>query len=592
MIRVMDALTDKLRWDMKVWDEEILAKWKVEAMNMKGRLISEMAWKWIVEELRWKSTSYWRTGYITTLETGSTIVKSNTLIDEGLRRELRQAVRPLLDVSDAEKDWHPGSGGKVLNLVHPSSYPLVYGRTRIVSDRAIGLDDYLSGSPDDGVVISIPETPVRDENDQYGCRRYEDRYPYPEVWSTKFQWLPCDVEFVGLSGSQVKIVSYINNLNPSKYLPLYDTIEKFITKSIEPWNEVLGWGEFGVGGDILRIEHDDEIKQTPEPPEFRGSIDHEDPESEEKVKQQIKDFLAQPDNPDYIPIHNPFHQHFPGSHEPYDMSFTGKWWHDDRLEFALWTKWERVRKTSHPEPGVDKTFTQWKEARKARLRPTLQEMFRARGLQVIVKLSSIELTPEKPSYEGGSWHLEGKMNEHIVATSIYYYDVDNVSDSRLDFRQEVQLDSSLCSIVYDAGNHGPIEDAYGARNLHDAEAIQEVGSVETRQGRLLVFPNIVQHRVEPFRLKDPTRPGHRRFLVLWLVDPHYRVISTRNVQPQQWEWWREKEAGTAASEAKEPGDWPMTRVDAEKIRRDLMAERTTVMDAVEGHFERYNFCEH
>lgn len=29
-------------------------------------------------------------------------------------------------------------------------------------------------------------------------------------------------------------------------------------------------------------------------------------------------------------------------------------------------------------------------------------------LQVIVKLASVELTPEKPEFEGGSWHVEGE----------------------------------------------------------------------------------------------------------------------------------------------------------------------------------------
>ena len=43
---------------------------------------------------------------------------------------------------------------------------------------------------------------------------------------------------------------------------------------------------------------------------------------------------------------------------------------------------------------------------------------------------------------------------------------------------------------------------------------------------LLAFPNVVQHRVSPFRLADPTRPGHRKLLALFLVDPHIRILST------------------------------------------------------------------
>jgi hypothetical protein len=40
-------------------------------------------------------------------------------------------------------------------------------------------------------------------------------------------------------------------------------------------------------------------------------------------------------------------------------------------------------------------------------------------------------------------------------------------------------------------------------------------------------------------LKDPAKPGHRRFIALWLVDPNVRIISTANVPPQQLNWWAE-----------------------------------------------------
>lgn len=53
------------------------------------------------------------------------------------------------------------------------------------------------------------------------------------------------------------------------------------------------------------------------------------------------------------------------------------------------------------------------------------------NLKVIVKLADIELTPERPVYPGGSWHIEGTENEDIIATVLYYYDIENISDSRL-----------------------------------------------------------------------------------------------------------------------------------------------------------------
>jgi len=49
----------------------------------------------------------------------------------------------------------------------------------------------------------------------------------------------------------------------------------------------------------------------------------------------------------------------------------------------------------------------------------LKREFSERGLQIIVKLANIHLTPEKPDYAGGTWHVEGQLNEHICATTLY-----------------------------------------------------------------------------------------------------------------------------------------------------------------------------
>lgn len=53
-----------------------------------------------------------------------------------------------------------------------------------------------------------------------------------------------------------------------------------------------------------------------------------------------------------------------------------------------------------PEPGV---FT----AREDVLDVDLRKDFGS-TLQVIVKLANIHLTPDKPEYEGGTWHVEGQ----------------------------------------------------------------------------------------------------------------------------------------------------------------------------------------
>ena len=70
--------------------------------------------------------------------------------------------------------------------------------------------------------------------------------------------------------------------------------------------------------------------------------------------------------------------------------------------------WENDWKVDHlvqPEPGnfiAPEAFDQQKGV-------NLNEYYSSTGLQIIVKLANIELTPAKPSYAGGAWHVEGQM---------------------------------------------------------------------------------------------------------------------------------------------------------------------------------------
>ena len=49
----------------------------------------------------------------------------------------------------------------------------------------------------------------------------------------------------------------------------------------------------------------------------------------------------------------------------------------------------------------------------------LRRDFGERGLQVIVKLANIHLTPEKPEYNRGSWHVEGQMVSSFHLSALY-----------------------------------------------------------------------------------------------------------------------------------------------------------------------------
>jgi hypothetical protein len=161
-----------------------------------------------------------------------------------------------------------------------------------------------------------------------------------------------------------------------------------------------------------------------------------------------------------------------------------------------------------------------------------EELFRLKGtkkhsrqLQVIVKLANIELTPENPSYEGGQWHMEGMMNENIVATGIYYYSSHNITESNLSFRQAIRQPNDYGQ---DWGS------SFGVS--FQSELNQQLGYINTIQDRCIAFPNEYQHKVSPFELEDKTKKGFRKILVFFLVDPNKTIISTARVPPQQKDW--------------------------------------------------------
>ena len=74
---------------------------------------------------------------------------------------------------------------------------------------------------------------------------------------------------------------------------------------------------------------------------------------------------------------------------------------DDRVESRV--QWILVnRQLIEPEP-------QWSFRPRPTLSLDLKAKYGKRGLQVIVTLANIQLTPEKPIYSGGMWHVEGQL---------------------------------------------------------------------------------------------------------------------------------------------------------------------------------------
>jgi hypothetical protein len=67
-----------------------------------------------------------------------------------------------------------------------------------------------------------------------------------------------------------------------------------------------------------------------------------------------------------------------------------------------------TRRVVRPEPGRF-VLAEWEEREYDGMQVDLKGEFEERGLQIIVKLANIHLTPEKADYAGGTWHVEGQL---------------------------------------------------------------------------------------------------------------------------------------------------------------------------------------
>lgn len=514
MLQLSTTLRSKPSWWTKCHDPEILAKWRAEALAQANRM-RESHIDYVLQELE---------GYakLRDEESGAEVAcndgiwQSDRLVSADLKAKLVLAAGALENVPHSDKDWHPNSNEMVLDLVHPSLYPIVYGRTLA----------YPEGTTDRDPAKLEPIAPP-------ALTGTADRNYH---LSQRFQWLPTDF-VVSEDGKSVKSVSYINNLHPEKHVDLHTTIEGLVGAFVPLFERVLT--------DLVPRN-----KITPERTTNGYSYKTEDYDSE----------------PEY---------------EEYDNN-------DDYNEaMRVWQKNRPVEPPAiNPKgyiPGnLELRYTTYALAGKT--------------IQVIVKLANIHLTPEKPKYAGGSWHVEGMSNEAIAASGIYYYDEDNITESRLEFRTTArppedyeQDDTHGCMETWGVGRDDP--------------CLNHLGGISTCQDRAIAFPNIYQHKVSSFELKDKTKPGHRKIVALFLVDPAIRRPSTTTVPPQQMDWVLSATSENPAlrrfsaeilDHITALTDSSMTPKEASAYRLELMGERKAFAIKSDEKFTEvvFDLCEH
>ena len=70
-----------------------------------------------------------------------------------------------------------------------------------------------------------------------------------------------------------------------------------------------------------------------------------------------------------------------------------------------------------------------------------------------------------------------QQNEHICSTALYYYDAENITESRLSFRQQT-ADNTRGNIIYEQEHHEWLSEVFGCEQ--NGPTVQYVGDIVTK----------------------------------------------------------------------------------------------------------------
>jgi hypothetical protein len=333
------------------------------ALNSEGDITKSMA-DWIIEELKFKAMIYEDIAAVS-LYNGD-ITKSDSNISDSIMQDLRHAVK-ILEYSEPELQfYHPGSMRKERDMTAMALYPLIYGKSRILPDRVIGLEEALQHAGQGEVIPCPEESGITREDIAWRVTARADIQVRP--YSRDYQILPSDWE-MGDDG-RWHIATYINNLHPEKHKDIYKVIEDAFNCLVPQFNMTVTPLK-----DMLhsraRIEYH-KAEYYPVPKEASTSEPQKQPHEpqSEFVERcelwRMQNYRAiQPDVGQFIP-----------------------WAVPTRLMFKLP---EDLPSPVRIEQPVN-----------------LNKDYKDRGLQVITRLLGVDLTPEDPFYQT-DWHVEGQM---------------------------------------------------------------------------------------------------------------------------------------------------------------------------------------
>ncbi|PVV03353.1 hypothetical protein BB560_002167 [Smittium megazygosporum] len=226
ILRVLEEIKNKKHWNLKIKDPKISEKWKAE---LSGHFEKEII------DYAFGELNYYANVFTEKVVPGpiDNVYVADDYIPQETLEDFEAQVSKLENVDEALKDYHPGSNKQVLDIVHPSLYPLIYGLS-----RAISTDVSLREVPDwresigKGEIVEAPQNSAKKVNEFFDILTNDS----DSFKSTKYQWLPSEFQ---VTEGKVKILSYINNLHPEHHSKLYRSIESIFELFIPLFNQCL-----------------------------------------------------------------------------------------------------------------------------------------------------------------------------------------------------------------------------------------------------------------------------------------------------------------------------------------------------------------
>ncbi|KAJ2333794.1 hypothetical protein GGI00_002151 [Coemansia sp. RSA 2681] len=465
MCHMSSTIRTEPDWMEALKDAERCAVWATEA---KAKELTDIEFRYVLNELAYYSSLHPPDGNAR-LSAADGVWFSDSLIDLEMTNELKNHAAILASAPDHQRDWYPDGESRMLNLIDPSLFPLIYSRSKLCRQSSMSVQASFK--------VEVPgEFPGSIDKWREALNGTDSSMPsyhippvqscYDTCASRGFSRLPS--EFHVSENGAVTIESYINNLHPVKHAPLYPIIASVFSKFVPLLEQV-----------VTDLVHPRQLRVVPDRSKYYRS-DEPLPECNDQLDRE-------------------------------------------------YLEWREHAAFVHPQP---KPFV-------APEHPISPYSLRGRRLQAIVRMSNIELTLENPIYAGVDWNLAGLANEHIIATGVFFYNVANIAESSLLFREAFSpwdfeaynFDVDIISLVYGIDK----EDFWNSESL-----LQEIGGVTIEDGRCLVFPSVLQHRMPALKQADANRPGHCKMLTFYFVDPSIRIPSTEIVPSQQKSWLLEE----------------------------------------------------